>query len=105
MINETPITISSNDIDTDITRMFRRWTDGSKHLISHYLTPTEIRYKSKFTGTDKELLEWVARFPHKVGAIFVVSDHDIVYDMEKLRPELCFYKIVITDDDNSNIQK
>ena len=104
MIYETTLAVSRENIDEDIRRLFNRWTDGSKHLISHYLSPIEFRYKSKFNGTDHELLEWVKQFPYKVGAIYVVSDHDIVYDMEAIRPELAFYRIVVTDD-NTNTEK
>ena len=89
--------VSRDTILTDVDMIFRRWTDGSKHLISHYLSPIEFRQKASFTGTDHELIEWVKNFPYKVGAIYVVSDHDIVYHMKKLRPSLVFSRIKIKD--------
>lgn len=91
------LTVSPNSINEDVRRIFRHWTDGSKHLISHYLSPIEFRKQASFTGTDHELIEWVENFPHTVGAIYVVSDHDIVYDMEKLRPELVFYQLTVKE--------
>lgn len=104
MINETPLVVSRENILKDVELIFRRWTNGSKYLVSHYLSPIEFRYKASFTGTDHELLEWVKNFPYKLGNIYVVSDHNIVYDMEKLRPELCFHTLTI-EDDSTHIQK
>ncbi len=96
MIHET-LTVSQDNIIKDVEQIFRHWTDGSKHLISHYLSPIEFRKKAAFTGTDHELMDWVESFPYKVGAIYVVSDHDIVYDMQAKRPELCFYPLNVRD--------
>jgi len=96
MIDET-LVVSRENIDTDVERIFRSWTDGSQHLISHYLSPIEFRKKAAFTGTDHELLEWVKNFPNKVGTIYVVSDHSIVYDMEKIRPDLVFYQLTMRE--------
>jgi len=97
--------VSRDTILKDVDMILRRWTDGSKHLISHYLSPIEFRQKASFTGTDHELIEWVKNFPYNVGAIYVVSDHDVVYDMKKLRPSLVFKRIVVKDGDSSDIQK
>lgn len=104
MIIETPIAVSRKTIIDDVDRIFRHWTNGSKHLISHYLSPIEFRQKASFTGTDHELIDWVKNFPYKVGAIYVVSDHDIVYDMNVIRPELNFYQLSVSDA-NTDIQK
>ena len=97
MIYGTPLTISRDNIEKDINYLFNRWTDGSKHLISNHLQPMEVRNNAKFTGTDSELIEWVKQFPYNVGAIYVVSDGDVVYDMEELKPSLVFYRIIISD--------
>ncbi len=100
MIYGTQLAVSRETIEEDIRRLFNRWTDGSKHLISHNLQPMDVRKNAKFTGTDSELIEWVKQFPYTVGAIYVVSDSDVVYDMEELRPSLVFYQIVINDSIN-----
>jgi len=99
MINETTLAVSRENISKDVEFIFRRWTDGSKYLISHYLSPVEFRKISKFTGTDHELLEWVKNFPGKFGAIYVVADHDLLYDMNEIRPGLEFFKLVVEDAD------
>lgn len=100
MIYGTQLAVSRENIEEDIRRLFNRWTDGTKHLISHNLQPMDVRKCAKFTGTDQELIEWVKQFPYKVGAIYVVSDSDVVYDMEELKPSLVFYRIVINDSIN-----
>ena len=105
MIHETLLVVSRDTIVEDVERIHRHWTDGSKHLISHYLAPIDFRKIAKFTGTDHELIKWVEEFPHKVGAIYVVSDHNVVYDMNKLRPELVFYRVVVRDDCEIDIQE
>jgi len=92
------LTVSRESINNDVRQIFRHWTDGSKHLISHYLSPVEFRKQASFTGNDHELVEWVENFPHKVGAIYVVSDHDLIQDMEKLRPSLVFYQLEVKDE-------
>jgi len=104
MIIETPLAVSRKNILDDVDQIFRHWTNGSKHLISHYLSPIEFRQKASFTGTDHELIDWVKNFPYKVGAIYVVSDHDIVYDMNDVRPELNFYRLTVRDA-STDIQK
>ena len=104
MIIETPLAVSRKNIIADVDKIFRHWTNGSKHLISHYLSPIEFRQKASFTGTDRELIDWVKNFPYKVGAIYVVSDHDIVYDMNDMRPELNFYQLTV-EDAKTDIQK
>lgn len=104
MIYETPLAVSKDTIKQDMDKILRHWTDGSKHIVSHYLSPTEFRQMASFTGNDHELVEWVRNFPHNVGAVYVVSDHNIVYDMNEIKPNLLFYRIVVRDD-NTNIQK
>ena len=104
MIVKTHFAVSRKNIIDDVDRLFRHWTNGSKHLISHYLSPIEFRQKATFTGTDHELIDWVKNFPYKVGAIYVVSDHDIVYDMNVIRPELNFYRLFVSDA-KTDIQK
>jgi quinolinate synthase len=98
MIYETPLAVSRDTIKKDVEQIFRHWTDGSKHLISHYLTPIEFREIASFTGSDSELVDWVKRFPYRVGTIYVVTDSDVVYDMDEHRPELCFYRILVRND-------
>lgn len=100
MIYAKPLAVSRETIENDIRYLFNRWTDGTKHLIAHYLSPVEVRKNAKFTGTDEELVEWVKQFPYKVGAIYVVSDNDVVYDMEALRPSLVFYRIIVKSKDD-----
>ena len=89
--------VSRHNIQDDVNVMLRGWIDGSKHVIAHYLSPIEFREYTSFTGTDKELLEWIENFPHKVGAIYVVSDHDLVYDMWQLRPNLVFTHVKVIE--------
>ena len=104
MIYEKQLSVSRENILKDVDQIFGHWTNGSKHLISHYLSPIEFRRKASFTGNDHELIDWVKNFPHEVGAIYVVSDHDIMYAMEELRPELVFYQLIVKDD-NTDIEK
>jgi quinolinate synthase len=98
MIYETPLAVSRTNIESDMRRITSRWTDGSKHFIAHKNTPFEIRREAKFNGSDEDLREWVRQFPHKVGAIFVASDDNIVYDMDEIRPDLVFYHVVTRDE-------
>jgi len=106
MIYGTTLAVSQENITKDMSLVLRGWTDGVKHVIAHSdhpveLNPTkngmDIPTEVSFTGTDAELLEWVKDFPHRYGAIYVVSNSDVVYDMEELKPSLVFYRIVIND--------
>ena len=98
MIYETPLAVSKDTAKQDIEQIFRRWTDGSKHLISNFRSPVEVRELAVFTGSDSELIDWVKRFPYRVGAIYVVGSQDVVYAMNEHRPSLCFYRLIVRDD-------
>jgi len=99
MIHETPLAVGQKSILKDVDQIFKSWTDGTKHLISHYLSPIEFRQRASFTGTDHELIEWVKNYPSQYGAIYVVSDHNLSYDMDAIRPTLSFYQLVVRDAD------
>lgn len=98
MIHETPLAVSRENARKDLEQIMRRWTDGTKHVITHFLSPLSLRAKSECIGTDSELIQWVNNFPWDYGAIYVVSEGDVVYDMNQLRPGLEFFKIVIKDE-------
>ena len=99
MIYETALAVSRENILKDVDQIFKHWTDGTKHLISHYLSPIEFRQRASFTGTDHELIECVKNYPSQYAAIYVVSDHDLTYDMQEIRPSLSFYRLVVKDAD------
>ena len=98
MIYETPLAVSRDKPKEDLERIMRHWTDGSKHVIMHYLEPIELRSKAACVGTNSELKQWVRDFPYRYGAIYVVAEGNVVYDMDELRPELVFYHIVVRDE-------
>lgn len=98
MIYETPLAVSRENARKDLEQIMCRWTDGTKHVITHFLAPLSLRAMSECIGSETELKEWVKSFPYKYGAIFVVSQGDIVYDMEELRPGLEFFHIVVRNE-------
>lgn len=106
MIHDKPLAVSRDNIKEDMFKALRGWTDGTKYVINHNDHPVELSPRHKgldipsevaFSGTNSELKEWVEDFPHKYGAIYVVAGADVVYDMDKLRPGLCFYHISVRD--------
>ena len=106
MIYATKLKVSQDNIAKDIKQYLRPWTDAVKYVITHNdhsftLSPDANGNRPKevsFTGTDEELLNWVKKFPHKYGAIYVVSNSDVVYDMEEEKPNLVFYTINVHND-------
>ena len=105
MIYGTPLAVSRENITNDMNLILRGWTDGVKRVIAHIDYPFELSPQRNgdapksvsFIGTDGELLEWVKNFPHPYGAIYVVSNSDVVYAMEELKPSLVFYRVSIND--------
>ena len=105
MIHGTPLAVSREDITNDMNLILRGWTDGVKRVITNTDHPFELSPQRNgdapkgvsFVGTDGELLEWVKNFPHPYGAIYVVSNSDVVYAMEELKPSLVFYRVSIND--------
>ena len=93
------ITLTGGNITRELDTVLRRWTDGSKSVIANINAPTEIRERAKFVGTDEELVEWVKRFPYNVGAIYVVSEGDIMYDIKEAKPKLQYFRIRFLRDD------
>lgn len=98
MIHKTPLAISRENTKKDLEQIMRHWTDGPKHVITHFLSPLPLRSMSECIGSEPELKQWVKDYPHKYGAIYVVSEGDVVYDMDELRPGLEFFRIVIRDE-------
>ena len=99
MINtERTLAVSRETARKDLEFIMRRWTDGSKHVITHSDAPHTLHAMSERVGSKSELKEWVSSFPYKYGAIYVVSEGDIVYDMNELRPGLEFFKILVRDE-------
>ena len=96
MIHER--TVSRKNAKNEVEQIMRHWTDGSKHLILHFLEPLDLHPIAECIGTDSELKQWVRDYPHKYGAIYVVSEGDMVYDMDQLRPGLEFFHIAVTDE-------
>ena len=101
MIHQNSLAVSRETARKDLEVLMRRWTDGVKHVITHFLSPIELRSMSERIGTDSELIQWVKDYPWEYGAIYVVSEGDVVYDMDKLRPGLEFFKVVIEDEDET----
>ena len=106
MIHGTTLAVSRENTTKDMSSILRGWTDGVKRVIVHSdhpieLNPTkngmDIPTEVSFTGSDAGLLEWVETFPHRYGAIYVVSNSDVVYAMEELKPSLVFYRVSIND--------
>lgn len=78
-----------------LDRAMRGWTNGSKYVLAHILTPPEIRMKANFVGTNSELLTWVKEFPYQVGSVWVASNQSLVDTMKSKRPELEIYQVPI----------
>lgn len=97
MIHEIPLAVSRDNARKELEHIMRRWTDGTKHVITHFLSPLQLRAMSERIGTDSELIQWVKEFPWDYGAIYVVSQGDVVYDMEKVRPGLEYFRIHVED--------
>ncbi len=93
------ITLTGGNITRELDQVLRRWTDGSKKVIANINAPTEIRERAAFVGTDEELAEWVERFPYRYGAIYVVSEGDIMYDIKEMKPSLQYFRIRFLRDD------
>jgi hypothetical protein len=98
MIHETPLAVSRENARKDLEQIMRRWTDGTKHVITHFLSPLSLRAMSERIGTDSELIQWVKDYPWDYGAIYVVSEGDVVYDMNKIRPGLEYYRIYVENE-------
>jgi hypothetical protein len=97
MIYETPLAVSRENARNDLEIIMRRWTDGVKHVITHTNAPRTLHAMSECVGEESLLKEWVTDYPWKYGAIYVVSEGDVVYDMDELRPGLEFFKIVVRE--------
>lgn len=72
----------------NLIKAMRRWTDGSKHILVHKSAPKDICDIATLCGDDNQLLKWIADFPFRVGAIYVVGRGDLLYDMKSIRPSL-----------------
>ena len=103
MIHEK-LAVSRDNIKSDMFKALRGWTDGVKYVINHTDCPVELSPRHRgvdvpteiaLTGSDSELIEWVKDFPHKYGAVYVVSNSNVVYDMNELRPGLEFFEITV----------
>ena len=98
-MNYENITLTGNNIPRELDMVLRRWTDGPKSVIANINAPTEIREMATFVGTDDELVDWVKRFRYNVGAIYVVSERDIMYDIKEAKPKLQYFRIGFLRDD------
>ena len=97
MIYET-LAVSRENARKDLEIIMRRWTDGTKHVVTHTDAPPGLKSMSECIGEESKLKEWVTNYPWRYGAIYVVSEGDVVYDMDELKPGLEFYKITVRDE-------
>lgn len=92
-MNYEELTLTGGNITRELDMILRRWTDGSKKVLANINAPVEIRERADFVGTDEELIDWVNRFPYNVGAFYVVSESDIVYNMHEVKPKIQYFRI------------
>ncbi len=64
------------------------WVDGGKYVIAHPESPLPILQKANFVGSTHSMLEWITKFPYKVGTIWVATEVGLLHNMKMLRPEL-----------------
>jgi quinolinate synthase len=63
--------------------------DGLKYLIAHPESPLPVLQRADFVGSTSQLLHWIKDYKGAVSAqIFVATEDGILYNMQKLRPDL-----------------
>lgn len=72
----------------ELEKEYRKWTDGPKYLLAHPESPLPVLKMADFVGSTHGMLNWIEKFEHRVGTIYVATEDGLLYNMRQLRPEL-----------------
>ncbi len=73
--------------EEEISYLMREWSDYPKVLLAHPESPLPVLNKADFVGSTSKMLKWVNAYIGE-GSIYIATEVGLIYDMQKLRPDL-----------------